>query len=84
MSLGLIGGGENTSRLNNVVGTGLRPRDVGRILFHVELDSLSIDNEAISGSLDFSLEVAVSAVILEHVFLFLPCISPGHVDEMVM
>src|ERR1700712_2955317 len=36
MGLCLIGGGEDTSRLDDVVGTSLRPRDVGGILLHVE------------------------------------------------
>jgi hypothetical protein len=65
--LGLLGGGENTGGLDNVVCTGLAPWDVGGVALGVELDSLAVDLQSSLGGLDFALELAVCGVILEHV-----------------
>ena len=69
VSLGLLGGGENTGRLDNVVCAGLAPWDVGGIFLGVELDFLAIDLQTVVESLDGALELTVGRVVLEHVCL---------------
>lgn len=68
MSRGLLGGGENTSRLDDVLGTGVFPWDVGRVALLVHLDGLSVDDQ-VTGlrARDLTLEVTMGGVVLEHV-----------------
>lgn len=67
MGRGLLGGGEDTSGLDNVLCTGLGPWDLSGIFLHVELDLLAVDNQGVSLDFDCALELAVCAVILQHV-----------------
>ena len=69
VGLGLFGGGEDTGRLDDVVSASLAPWDVGGVLFHVEADRLAVDSQVVAVDLDVALELAVCAVILEHVCL---------------
>lgn len=69
MSLGLIDGGENTGRLDDVLSAGLPPGDVGGIPLLVELDGLAVHNEAAAILGDVTLENAVGGVVLQHVGL---------------
>jgi len=64
---GLLGGGEDTSGLDNVLCTGLGPWDLGGIFLHVELDLLAVDNQGVTLDFDCALELTVCAVILQHV-----------------
>lgn len=63
----LLDGCEHAGGFDDVFGTGLRPRN--RLRFALAEDGylISIDNQAVIFGLDFSLELAVSGVILEHV-----------------
>lgn len=65
----LLLGGEDTSGLDDVGGTGLGPGDGSGVLLSEEADLLAVDNEALGVDLDGALELAVGAVILEHVGL---------------
>lgn len=67
----LLGGGEDTGGLDNVVGSSLGPWDLGGISLHVELDLLAIDDQGVFANLNCAFELSVCAVILEHV-----CLSP--------
>jgi len=69
MGAGLVGGGEDTSRLDNVLGAGLLPGDGSGIALSVELDLLAVDNEIAALDGDGAVEDAVGRVILEHVLL---------------
>lgn len=69
VSRGLLVGGEDTSGLDDVRGTGLGPGDGGGVLLSEEADLLAVDDEALGGDLDGTLELTVGAVILEHVGL---------------
>lgn len=70
VSLGLLGGGEDTSGLDDVVGTGLSPGDVGGVALLVEADLLAVDGQVLAIDLDITLEAAVGGVVLEHVGLW--------------
>lgn len=69
VSLGLLGGGEDTGGLDDVLGAGLSPGDVGGVTLRVELDSLAVDDEVVAVVADLTLEDAVGGVVLEHVDL---------------
>lgn len=69
VSLGLLGGGEDTGGLDDVVSTSLGPWDVGGVSLLVEADGLAIDLQTILGGLDVALELTVGRVIFEHVGL---------------
>jgi hypothetical protein len=69
VSLGLLGGGEDTSRLHDVVCAGLAPWDVCWVALRVELDLLAIDLQSILEGLDLTLEETVSRVVLQHISL---------------
>ena len=69
VSLGLIGGGEDTSGLDDIFGAGLAPRDVGWFSLHVEADFLAIHYEVLAVDFDVALEDAVLGVVSEHVCL---------------
>ena len=65
----LLGGSEDTGGLDDVVGTGLAPWDVGGVTGRVELDDLAIDLKTTLDSLDGTLESTVGGVVLKHVDL---------------
>lgn len=67
VSLGLLGGGEDTGGLDDVLGTSLAPGDVGGITLLVELDLLAVDNQTVGIVGDSSLEDTVRRVVLQHV-----------------
>lgn len=69
VGLGLLGGGEHTSRFDDVFSTSVLPRDVGRVLLCMELDPLIVDNQVCAIDLDVALKSAMGGVVLEHVFL---------------
>lgn len=66
---GLLGGGEDTSGLDDVIGAGLAPGDSSRVPLGVEADLLAVDLEVLAVDLDLTLELAVGGVVLEHVRL---------------
>ena len=66
---GLLGGGEDTSGLDNVLGTGLSPLDVGGVSLAVDDDGLVVDVKLAILLLDAALESTVHGVVLEHVDL---------------
>ncbi len=70
---GLLGGGEDTGGLDDVLGAGLGPGDVGWVLLHVEAHRLAGDLEVLALDLDLALEVAVLRVVLQHVLLGIMC-----------
>ena len=65
----LIDGGENTRRLNDVVGANRTPLDVGRIALLEDRDAETVDDKLSVPGLHFTLEAAVDRVVLEHVDL---------------
>lgn len=69
MGIGLVDGGEDTGGLNDVVGAGLGPLDVGGVTLRVELDGLAVDDEVVALVGDLTLEETVGRVVLEHVDL---------------
>jgi hypothetical protein len=69
VGLGLVGGGEDTGGLDDVVCASLAPWDVGGVLLGVEADGLAVDGQVVALDLDVALELAVLAVVLEHVGL---------------
>lgn len=69
VSASLVLGGEDTSGLDDVVGAGLAPGNLGGVLLCVELDGLAVDLQVVAIDLDGALELAVGAVISEHVRL---------------
>lgn len=66
---GLLGGGEDTGGLDDVLGALLGPGDGGRVALGVEGDLLAVDDQVLAVDLDLTLEDAVGGVILEHVGL---------------
>lgn len=66
---GLLVGGEDTGGLDDVVGAGLSPGDVGGVSLGVEGDLLAVDDQVLAGDLNGTLELAVDGVVLEHVGL---------------
>lgn len=65
----LFNGGKHTSRLDNVLCTGLSPLDVGRVSLAIDDDGLVVDEELALLLLNGSLESTVHRVVLEHVDL---------------
>ena len=63
----LLGGGEDTGGLDDVVGTGLAPGDVGGVLLLVDGDGLALEPELAVLCLDGALVASVDGVELEHV-----------------
>jgi hypothetical protein len=59
MSAGLVNGGEDTGRLDDVVGASLAPLDVGRVALAVDDDGLVVDVKLAVLDLDGALEAAV-------------------------
>jgi hypothetical protein len=64
---GLLHGGEDTSRLHDILSTGLTPFDISGILLLEDGDGLPIDDKLPILSLDCAVELAMSRVILEHI-----------------
>lgn len=62
-----LDGREHAGGLDDILGTDLRPRNRLRFAFAENGNLISIDNEVVIFGLDFSLELAVGRVILEHV-----------------
>lgn len=60
-------GGEDTSRLDDVVGAGLAPGDGSRVALVEDRDLLALDVELAVLRLDVALEASVGRVVLEHV-----------------
>ncbi|KAH6610223.1 hypothetical protein Trco_000243 [Trichoderma cornu-damae] len=58
VSLGLFDGGEDAGGLDNVLGAGLAPLDVGRVALGVEANLFAVDNEVLAVDLDVALEAA--------------------------
>jgi hypothetical protein len=67
MSVGRVEGGEDTGGFNNIVGTNLTPRDLGRITFTKDLNGLTVDDELTILGFDITLEATVNGIILQHV-----------------
>lgn len=63
VSAGLLGGGEDTGGLDDVVSSSLGPLDVGWVTLSVELDVLAANDEATLVVLDIIFELAVLRVI---------------------
>ena len=67
----LVGGGEDTGGLDNVLDAGLAPRNGSWVLLHVELNLLAVDDEALRAiNLDLAIEDSVGRVVLQHVCLW--------------
>ena len=64
---GLLHGGEDTSRLHDILSTGLTPFDVSGVSLLEDGDGLPVDDKLPILGLDCAVEFAVSGVILEHV-----------------
>lgn len=67
VSLGLLGGGEDTGGLDDVLGAGLLPGDVGGVTLAVEGHGLAVDDQVLALDGDGALELTVGRVVLEHV-----------------
>jgi len=80
VSRGLLGGGENTGGLNNVVGTGLTPRNGSGITLAKDGDLLAINDDVRVIVGDLTLVLAVGRVVLEHVSSVLN-VNEGIVDS---
>lgn len=64
----LVDGGENTSGLDDVLGTNTRPIDVGRVLLCENGEGLALNIELAVPCLYCALEAAVDGIVLEHVY----------------
>lgn len=69
VSGGLLGGGEDTSGLDDVGSASGAPGDGSGVTLGEEANLLAVDDEALVVGLDGTLEATVGAVILEHVGL---------------
>lgn len=65
--LGLVG--EDTGRLNHILGTSLLPGDLSRVLLGVEGNLVTVHNKLAVLLADLTLEASVGRVVLEHVNL---------------
>ena len=77
VALGLVGGSEDTGRLDDVVGLGLTPWDGGWVTLLVEANLLAVDGQVVAADRDLALEAAVCGVILQHVDLVCNMSMPG-------
>ena len=64
---GLLHGGEDASRLHDILSTSITPFDVIRISLLEDGDGLPVDDKLPILGLDCAVEFAMSGVILEHV-----------------
>ena len=69
MQTGLLLGGEDTGRLDDVGSTGLFPRDGGRVPLSEESDLLAVNLKTIVKLLDLTLVTAMSGVVSQKVSL---------------
>jgi hypothetical protein len=67
VSVGRVESGEDTGGFNNIIGTNLTPRDLGRIAFTKDLDGLTVDDELTILGLNITLETTVNGIVLQHV-----------------
>jgi hypothetical protein len=58
---------EYTSCFNNILGSGLPPRDCLGFALVEDADFVTVDNEATIFCLDFSLELTMAGIVFEHV-----------------
>lgn len=63
----LLDGREHAGGFNDILSAGLRPRDRLRFALAEDDDLVSVYDETVVLGLDFSLELTVGGVILEHV-----------------
>ena len=62
-----LDGREHASRFDDVLSASLRPGDCLRFALAEDGDLISVYNQTVAFGFDFSFELAVSGVILEHV-----------------
>jgi hypothetical protein len=67
VGLSLLHGGEDASRLYDILSTGITPFDVSRILLLKDGDGLPFDDKLSILDLDCAIEFAMGGIILEHV-----------------
>ena len=67
MSQSLLMSSEDTSRLNNILGTGAGPVNVGGVSLVEHGDLVTVDVQELAILLHFTVELAVGGVVLEHV-----------------
>ena len=67
MGPSLLHGGEDTSRLHDILSTGLTPFDVSGVSLLEDGDGLPVDGKLPILSLDCAIEFAMGGVILQHV-----------------
>ena len=81
---GLLGGGEDPGRFDNVFGTRLGPGDVGRVPLHIEADPLAVHDQHTPVDLHGAFELAMLTVVLDQIGL-LNCVSllPAWMDGAV-
>jgi len=70
VSTGLLLGGEDTGRLDDVLGASVLPGDGSGVTLGVELDGLAVDLQVAALDRDGAVEDAVGRIILEHVLLY--------------
>jgi hypothetical protein len=63
----LLHGGEDASRLHNILSTSITPFDVSGISLLEDGDGLPVDDKIPILSLDCSVEFAIGGVLLEHI-----------------
>jgi hypothetical protein len=63
----LLHGGEDASRLHDILSTGITPFDVSGVSLLEDGDGLPIDDKLLILGLDCVIEFAMGGVILEHV-----------------
>lgn len=69
VSSSLLLGGEDTGRLDDVLGAGAAPLDGGRVTLIEDSDLTTVDDELAVLGADLTLEAAVSGIVFEHVDL---------------
>lgn len=67
VSIGLVGGGEDSGGLDDGEDIVLSPRDVGRVSLGVADNLVTIDDQLSAGGVDIARVSSVSGVVLEHV-----------------
>lgn len=75
MGSSLVLGGEDTGGLDDVLGAGLAPGNVGGVTLGVELDLGAVDDQVGLVLADLALEDSVRGVVLEHVGLHIVSIA---------
>lgn len=67
MSLSLLHGDEDISRLHNILGASIIPFDVGGVLFLEDGEGLLVNDKFPLLSLDCAMEFVMSRIIPEHI-----------------